>query len=152
MKLLRATPFILPLLVAATVHAQQRTPAADSALVVNVATRFHSALAGGDSTAALALLTDDVVILEAGGVETRAQYRERHLPADIEYAKAVTSTRSIQKVVVHGDVAWLTGMSTTTGQFNGRAVNSQSVETLIFGRTPQGWKISSIHWSSRARR
>ena len=139
-------------LIAATSHAQQRTPAADSAAVVQIAGRFHAALAGGDSTAALAMLTDDVVILEAGGVETRAQYRERHLPADVEYAKTVTSTRSIQKVVVHGDVAWLTATSTSAGQFNLRNVNSQGVETMTFARTTQGWKISSVHWSSRARR
>ncbi|HKS05991.1 MAG TPA: DUF4440 domain-containing protein [Gemmatimonadaceae bacterium] len=135
-----------------TAQAQQRTAAADSAAVVDVATRFHAALATGDSTAALALLTDDVTILESGGAETRAQYREHHLPADIAYAKAVKSTRAIQKVVVSGDVAWLAATSTTTGEFNGRAVNSSGAETIVFARTAQGWKISSVHWSSRARR
>lgn len=34
--------------------------------------RFHDALTSGDRTGAMALLASDAVILESGGVETRA--------------------------------------------------------------------------------
>src|SRR5262249_34985242 len=50
-------------------------PPNDSADVAAVVQRFHAALAAGDSLAALELLSDDVVILESGGAETRADYR-----------------------------------------------------------------------------
>jgi ketosteroid isomerase-like protein len=50
-------------------------PAADSGAVVLVAHRFHEALTRGDSSAAMALLSPDVVIMEGGGVERYADYR-----------------------------------------------------------------------------
>jgi ketosteroid isomerase-like protein len=131
---------------------QSATYARDSAAVAAVAAGFHAALSSGDSTAALAFLADDVLILESGGVETRAQYRAGHLSGDIAYAKAVPSTRTIQNLSVRGDVAWVTTMSVTSGQYNGRAVNSQGAELMVLSRSGGTWKVSAIHWSSRARR
>ena len=61
----------------------------DSSDVAATVDRFHAALSAGDSTGALALLADDAVILESGGVETRDEYRSHHLPADIAFAQAV---------------------------------------------------------------
>jgi ketosteroid isomerase-like protein len=124
----------------------------DSAAVAAVVAKYHDALARGDSAAALALLADDAVILESGGVETRAEYRSHHLPGDINFAKAVPSKRGGVHVKVHGDVAWTTATNTTQGDMNGRAVNSSGAELMVLVRTPAGWKISAIHWSSRNRR
>src|SRR5215211_6274960 len=61
----------------------------DSADVVAAVMKYHAALASGDSAAALTLLTDDVTVLESGSVESRADYRAHHLPADIEFARTV---------------------------------------------------------------
>ena len=54
---------------------------------------FRCRAGGGDSAAALALLADDVLVLESGGVETRDQYqpaayrgRHRGRPNDAEPA------------------------------------------------------------------
>jgi ketosteroid isomerase-like protein len=124
----------------------------DSAAVVGVIAKYHEALAAGDSVAALGLLADDAVILETGGVETRAEYRSHHLPGDINFAKAIKSQRGPVLVRVHGDVAWASSTSTTQGEMNGRAINSVGAELMVLVRTPQGWKISAIHWSSRQRR
>ena len=125
---------------------------ADSAAVVATVERFHAALAAGDSSAALALLTPDVVVLESGGVETRDDYRAHHLQSDIAFARAVKSIRTIGRVVVRGDVAWLSGTSTTSGKYNGRTINAAGAELMVLTRTAQGWRISAIHWSSRTRR
>ena len=125
---------------------------ADSAEVAATVERFHRALATADSAGALALLTDDVEILESGGVETRQEYRSHHLGADIEFARAVASRRGPLRVHVVGDVAWTTSASTTEGEFRGRAINSAGAELMVLRRTPQGWRIAAIHWSSRARR
>lgn len=124
----------------------------DSAAVASVVAKYHEALAMGDSAAALALLADDAVILESGGVETRAEYRAHHLPGDIRFAKAVPSKRGTVNVKIHGDVAWTTATSTTQGEMNGRAINSTGAELMVLVRTPAGWKISAIHWSSQNRR
>ena len=128
-------------------HAQS-----DSAAVVATVERFHAALAAGDSTAALALLAPDVIILESGGVETRDEYRAHHLPGDIAFARAVKSERGPMRVAVRGDVAWASGTSTTQGEFRGRPINSAGAELVVLTRAPEGWRISALHWSSRTRR
>lgn len=132
--------------------AAARGPASDSAAAVAVVRRYNELLAAGDSLGALALLTDDAVVLEGGGVETRAEYRLHHLPADMEFARAVRSERIVRRVSVRGDVAWVSSTSTTQGEFRGRAVNSTGAELMVLVKTPTGWKISAIHWSSRSRR
>jgi len=124
----------------------------DSAAVAAAVAQYHRALATGDSAAALTLLAPDAVILESGGVETRDEYRAHHLPADIAFARAVKGVRGSVRVVVRGDVGWATSTSTTRGEYRGRAVDSAGAELMVLTRTPTGWKIAAIHWSSRARR
>ena len=126
--------------------------ASDSADVVATAEQFHAALAAGDSGAALALLGEDVAILESGGAETKADYRSHHLAADIEFARAVPSHRTVTSVRIRGDAAWVTATSTTRGEYRGRQVNSVGAELVVLSRDGGAWKIRAIHWSSRASR
>ncbi len=123
----------------------------DSAAVAKVVNRYHTALATGDSAAALALLAPDVMILESGGVETRAEYRSHHLAGDIAFAKGVAGVRAPLRIHVAGDVAWTVGTSTTQGQYKSRPINSVGAESMVLSRTKDGWRIRSIHWSSRNR-
>ncbi len=132
--------------------AQASAASTDSAAVVSTVARFHAALAAGDSTAALALLAPDVVVLESGGVETLADYRGHHLPADIAFARAVPSTRTLVSAEVRGDAAWVTGTSETRGTYRDRPIDSMGAELMVLARHPDGWRIVAIHWSSRARR
>ena len=124
----------------------------DSAAVAAVVNQFHEVLARGDSVAALALLAPDAVILESGAMETKAQYRSHHLSGDMQFSQAVKAVRTPVKVVVSGETAWTVSTSTTQGDFNGRAINSTGAESMVLSRTPAGWRIRSIHWSSRNRR
>lgn len=125
--------------------------ATDSSAVRETVRRFHDALSRGDSAAALGLLAEDAVILEAGGVESLAEYRAHHLPADIRFAAAVPGRTGSVRVTLAGDVAWVTSTSEAVGTFEGRAVNSAGAELVILTRTPGGWRIRAIHWSSRRR-
>jgi uncharacterized protein (TIGR02246 family) len=125
---------------------------ADSAAVAAVVERYHRALAGGDSAAALSLLAPDAVIVESGGVESRSEYRAHHLPADIEFARAVRSERGPVHVTVRGDAAWASSTSTSKGTFRGRAADAAGAELMVLSREPDGWRIRAIHWSSRAPR
>lgn len=141
--------------VAATSRGASATPSsasADSSAVAKAVNDFHSAISQGDSTAALALLASDAVILESGGVETRAEYRSHHLAGDIGFAKAVKSTDGPVGVTIEGNSAWTTRASSTQGTYNGRAINSVGAESMVLTKGPSGWKIRSIHWSSRNRR
>lgn len=123
----------------------------DSADVAATVHRYHAALAAGDSVAVATLLAPGAVILESGGVETRAQYLGGHLRGDIAFAQAVPSERGAVAVTVRGGVAWASSTSTTRGEYRGRAVNSVGAELMVLVRTTAGWQIAAIHWSSRSR-
>ena len=125
---------------------------ADSVAVAGVVDRFHESLARGDSTAALALLAADVVILESGSIERLSDYRSHHLPADIAFAKAVPSTRGAISVIISGDAAWASSTSTTQGTYKARAINSAGAELVVLTRVTGVWRIRAIHWSSHAKR
>jgi ketosteroid isomerase-like protein len=126
--------------------------ASDSSDVAAVVRRFDALMAAGDSTGLLALLADDAVILESGGLETRAEFRSHHLPADIAFARAVTGQQGPIIVRVQGDVAWASSTTAVEGELRGRVINSVSAELMVFSRESGGWKIRAIHWSSRTRR
>ena len=125
---------------------------AQSAQVVAIVDQYHAALASGDSTTALSLLAEDVMILESGGVETKERYRSGHLSGDMRFAQAVPRERSEITVQVLGDVAWAWSTSITQGQMGDREINSQGAELAVLARVDGKWLIKSIHWSSRQRR
>lgn len=129
-----------------TAHAQT----ADQKAVAATVQSYHDALARGDSAGAMRLLAPDALILESGGLETRADYQGHHLPGDIAFARAVPSQRAAPSVVVAGDVAWVVGTSKTTGTYRERAINSAGAELMVLSRTADGWRIRAIHWSSRS--
>lgn len=137
---------------ASSASAQSATALADSAAIVGTVERFHETLATADSLGAMVLLTDDVVVLEAGGFETRAEFRQHHLPADIQFARSATGERRIRSVHRRGDVAWVATTSTVTRTVDGREVRSSGAELMVLVRTAAGWRIAAIHWSSRPRR
>lgn len=116
-----------------------------------VVTAYHEALAAGDSVSALALLADDVVILESGGLETKEQYRSGHLSGDMRFAQAVPRERGAISVEVVGDVAWAWSTSVTTGRMGDREINAQGAELMVLAYAGGAWRIKAIHWSSRAR-
>lgn len=126
--------------------------ASDSAEVARAVLAYHAAELAGDSATMLALLADDAVILESGGVETKAEFRAHHIAADIAFVRSVRTERSVIRVRTRGDAAWASSTSTTQGESNGRTVNSAGAELMVLTRTPTGWKIVAIHWSSRQRR
>src|SRR6185503_9963684 len=88
---------------------------------------FHAALKRGDTIAAAALLADDALIFEAGGVErTKAEYAARHLPADAEFAQATSSMVTHRNARSDGTLAWIASEGRTTGKLRGKAINSVS--------------------------
>lgn len=124
---------------------------ADSAAVAAVVDAFHAALERGDGEAAMALLAPDAVILESGGMETREEYRAHHLGSDMEFARAVRSRRTAPIVRTREGVAWAASTSVTEGEIRGRAIDVAGAELMVLVRMADGWRIASIHWSSRRR-
>ncbi|HSJ64347.1 MAG TPA: nuclear transport factor 2 family protein [Gemmatimonadaceae bacterium] len=131
-------------------HAAHHPPTSeDSSAVVDVMRRFRDALIAGDSVSAMALLHDDVRVLESGGIETREEYAGHHLPADMAFLRAIPGSWELVRLDIRGDAAWASSRSVQRGTFRERAVNSQGAELMVLVRTPQGWRIAAVHWSSR---
>lgn len=132
----------------ASAPAAPAAPAEVSAAVATV-NAFHAALASGDTAAALALMTEDALIFESGGVERgRAEYAGHHLKADAAFSAATRRTLVSRSEGQSGDAAWVTSVETVTGTFRSRTINSRSVETMLLRRVEGRWLIAHIHWSS----
>ena len=124
--------------------------ATDAATVVDA---FHAALKAGDTAGALTFLAPDVLIFEEGGAErSRDEYASHHLGSDAAFAAASEATVARRSGWADGDISWITSEGRTTGQFNGRAVDRLTTETMVLKRHAEGWRIHHIHWSSRAPR
>lgn len=130
------------------VHAQQEGGAIEEE-VRQVVRNFRAALSSGDSTMVVQLLHPEARIYEGGHAETREQYRSGHLRADIAFLKAVESETIWDQVLPTEGLAIYMSERQTTGEYQGREIDSQSTETIALVRTPQGWRIRHIHWSSR---
>jgi ketosteroid isomerase-like protein len=131
-------------------NAAAMSPSAKSAAATVDA--FHAALRSGDTAAAAALLADDALIFEAGGVEHgKAEYAAHHLPADAEFAKLVASLATRRAGDSNGDWAWVASEGRTTGTYKGKAIDQATTETMLLRRDGQAWKIVHIHWSSGRR-
>ena len=112
---------------------------------------FHAALAGGDGTAAAALLAEDALIFESGHAErSRAEYASHHAGADAAYAAAVPSRLTHRSGFVAADTAWIVSESRATGTYKDKPVDRVTTETMILRKAAEGWRIAHIHWSSRA--
>jgi ketosteroid isomerase-like protein len=129
-----------------------QSPAADTTEATAAVNAFHTALKAGNAVEVMRFLAADAVLLEAGGIETRAEYEKNHLPADIEFEKAVTTTRTAPRVTVAGSAAWAVTNSEYKGTFQAKPVDSIGVELMVLSREAAGWRIRAIHWSGRARR
>ena len=126
--------------------------AADTAAITSTAGDFHKALAAGEPDRVISLLAPDALIVEAGTVQTRDDYQREHLLEDIAYARAAPSIPpSIPRDVVvrqEGEVAWVTRTFSVTGKFHDKPLDNITAETIVLTKTPAGWRIRTIHWSS----
>lgn len=132
-------------------HAAEGSVTGEAMDAANAVDAFHAALKAGDTAGALKLLAPDVMIFEEGGAErSRDEYASHHLGSDAAFAAASEAAVSRRSGWAAGDVAWVTSEGRTTGQFNGRAIDRLTTETMVLKRHADGWRIHHIHWSSRA--
>ena len=126
--------------------------APDREAIATTVTAFHDALAKGDGASAMSLLATDAQIVESGHRQTREEYEGEHLGADIEFAKAVPSTRGAMIVRQEGTVAWATSTGRSSGNFQGKPVDSENAELMVLSKQDERWQIRAIHWSSHSHR
>lgn len=113
---------------------------------------FHLALRRGDTRLAAALLAEDALIFEGGGVErSKQEYASHHLAADAAFSKAVRSVLTRRAGNSNGVLAWIASEGRTTGTYKGKALDQITAESVVLRRTGRTWKIVHIHWSSAAK-
>lgn len=124
--------------------------AADSADPVATAQAFSAALTARDETTVKTLLAPDVLIYESGGQETsRDEYAGQHMKDDMEFmANAKVQVLDSKHDIGH-DRAWVATRSRVTAKYKDKAIDIFSTETLVLKRTPEGWRIVHVQWSSR---
>ncbi len=138
---------VLSILAVAAFGAQASSPAATPKETLSA---FHEALVAGDKAKALALLSPEIAIYEAGYVErSRDEYASHHLGGDIEFAK--TSSRKVLKQTerIDGNTAIILEETETTGTSRGKPVHVFGTGTAVLEKKGGGWSIVHIHWSSR---
>jgi ketosteroid isomerase-like protein len=136
--------------VPSTAQAQGATQAADVAAVEATVDAFAAALQAGDLAKAGELLADDVLVLESGGAErSKAEYLEKHAPADVEFLRNAHAMPMQHKTSVRGDLAWVGSEVMFHTTSDGQMAMIDATETMVLERTPAGWRIVHIHWSSR---
>jgi ketosteroid isomerase-like protein len=128
-----------------------RSGDAEKAAVTAVLESFYGAMKAAAPEKAMELIAPDAVFLESGRIETRQQYEESHLPADIEFESQVTGKREILNTTVEGDTAWIIAATDYDGEFDGAPVNFTSVQLMVLAKQDGAWKIRTVHWSSRRR-
>lgn len=124
---------------------------ADSLSVADVVEQFHAAVVAADSAVAADLLTAEALILESGGQETKEEYFSHHFFGDASFLAAITREPVTSQLRLAGDAAWVASISRVYGTFHDREIDSNSAELMVLRRTPEGWRIAAIHWSSRSR-
>lgn len=124
-----------------------------AAPAVAVVERFGKALAAADFKTVESLLDADVLILESGGAErSRAEYLGHHAISDAQFLKGAHSQLKRRRARVEGDLAWVGSESELHASKDGKPLTLLSTETMVLRRTPEGWRIVHIHWSSRPKK
>ena len=159
--------FLALLLGAPTVHAQAdphaghhaaapadaARPADPAQPAIAVVEDFSAALKAGDLDRVGALLADDVLVLESGGAErSKQEYLAHHAGADADFLKATHVQVTGRTARIAGDLAWVGTESELHASKDGSPLTLLSSETMILARTPAGWRIVHIHWSSRPKK
>ena len=123
----------------------------DEADVRTTLESFYGAMRSADTAAAMALIAEDAQFVEGGRLETRDEYEKNHLPADISFEKQVTGKRGPWRISFKDDTAWAIATTDYDGIFDGAPVSFTSAQLAVLTREDAGWRIRSIHWSSRRR-
>ena len=123
--------------------------AKDEADIKTTLETFYGAMKTGDTAQAMSQIAPDAMFVESGRLETREQYEKNHFPNDFAFEKQITGKRTPWRITIKGDTAWVIASTTYMGPVDGADVNFVSSQLAVLSREMDGWKIRSIHWSSR---
>ena len=110
---------------------------------------FLDALEVGNRDLAIARLAPDLKVVEDGIEESRADYIGGHLAADIAYQKSV-KTILLARTVSNDSPSQIRIVSKIRMVSNrsDRTTNTLVDETAVLVKSPDGWKIKRLEWTS----
>jgi hypothetical protein len=113
---------------------------------------FMTALANGQLEAARQAMTSNAVVIANGTVlGTRDGYIDGAAKADAAAMKSVRSRELVNRdAQVGAQLGWIVSEKRMVGEGAGQLRAMVLTETFLLTKTASGWKISGIHWSSRA--
>jgi len=128
---------------------QQAAPSPAAEAAVKTVDGFMAALAGGQFETARQLMTQDAVVM-ANGVVLGPRDAYIAGPAKKVAAALQSSQRQLldRKVDAGGNVALVLSEKLVKPAKQGVPAEVL-IETMVLARTPQGWKVAHIHWSTR---
>ena len=135
---------------AQAMHAAAMLPSSELG-PAQVSDALFAALAAGDAERVRQLLHPQVLIFEQGGQETGwEEYSAHPLAADMAFAAKASARRAFRQVWQQSDTAVVATRSDVESQSQSESSSYRSTETLLLREGPQGWRVTHIHWSSRA--
>ena len=142
------------LLASAPAFGQEPAGSAETGAVMEVLSRYRSAVERLDATNTEQLFTEDSQVFENGGVEgTYRNYLAHHLGPELGHFTSFRFSNLAVDVRFEGPVALATETYTyRIERHEGEPIERRGVTTSVLRRTPQGWRIVSMHGSSRAPR
>lgn len=149
---MRPTLALALLIAASATLADAQAIRPDSVAAVAAVEQFHAALDAADSARAVSLLASDVLIVESGSIQTRAEYLGGHLGSDMKASQGAKGERTILKVTVIGDMAYVVAKTVNPPSGAPGNTGSEMAELMVVAKTATGWVIKTVHWSSRRRR
>lgn len=152
MRRLPALGFAAAIAVGAASSLDAQTSRADSVAAVGAVEQFQASLAAADSAMAVSLLADDVLIVESGHIQTRSDYLGGHLGADMKASQGSKGVRTVVKVSIVGEAAYVVSKTVTPPTAAAGSTGSELAELMVLSKSSAGWKIRAVHWSSRRRR
>lgn len=113
---------------------------------------FMTALENNQLEAARQTMTPNAVVIANGTVlGTRDGYIDGAAKADAAAMKSVRSRELVHRdSQVGAQLAWVVSEKRMLGDAAGQMRALVLTETFLLAKTSSGWKISGIHWSSRA--
>ena len=141
-------------LLAAPLAAQTPARRADTAAVNAVLTQYRAAVERLDARGTERLFVADSEIFESGGIEGNyANYLAYHLGPELGQFTSFRFSDVNVAVRFEGPVALATESYTyRIERPQGEPIVRRGVTTSVLRRTGHGWRIVSMHASSRARR
>lgn len=122
----------------------------EAGAAAKVVDAFHAALKAGQPDKAAALMAEDALVYEAGGAErSKADYARGHLAADAKFEGSAATTPEQRSGAASGGLAWIATEGRVSAPSGDKTVTRLTTETMVLRRTPAGWRIVHVHWSSR---